>query len=510
MKLIAKLLGFEAGRNLVVLGVRDAEELDVRTADRVRLRSDGREVMAIATIARAFPQGRIGLFEEVASSLEVGEGSLVEVEAAPPPDSLAYVRKKLAGGRLREDEVRAIVRDIVSGYLSDVELAAFITAVYLWGFSIDEAYSFTKAMVETGETLNLGVKPVLDKHSMGGVPGDKTSLILVPVIASLGFYIPKTSSRAITSPAGTADRMEVLAPVALSVEEVRRVVLKVGGCIVWGGALGLAPADDMIIRVEYPLGVDPFYLPSILAKKVAVGSTHVVLDIPTGRGTKVKSVVEARDIAREFMDLASMLGLRMEAVVTYGDEPIGRAVGPALEAREALEALMGRGSPDLVNKAVGLAGVLLDMIEAGGRNAALDALRSGRALRKMREIIEEQGGDPNVRPEDLPVGDKRLTVRAEEDGYVMFIDNSLVARIGRLAGAPRDKGAGVMLYVKVGDRVRRGDPLFTVYAESGARLQAVEKLLEEALPVSVGRGAAARMLLERVLPKPKTITLLER
>ncbi|HDD33793.1 MAG TPA: thymidine phosphorylase, partial [Thermofilaceae archaeon] len=280
--------------------------------------------------------------------------------------------------------------------------------------------------------------------------------------------------------------------------------------IVWGGALGLAPADDMIIRVEYPLGVDPFYLPSILAKKVAVGSTHVVLDIPTGRGTKVKSVVEARDIAREFMDLASMLGLRMEAVVTYGDEPIGRAVGPALEAREALETLMGRGTPDLVNKAVGLAGVLLDMIGAGGRNAALEALRSGRALRKMREIIEEQGGDPNVRPEDLPVGDKRLTVRAEEDGYVMFIDNSLVARIGRLAGAPRDKGAGVMLYVKVGDRVRRGDPLFTVYAESGARLQAVEKLLEEALPVSVGRGAAARMLLERVLPKPKTITLLER
>ncbi|MGB9785694.1 MAG: AMP phosphorylase [Infirmifilum uzonense] len=499
MELRTKLLPYESIHHTVVLDQSLARKLDLKPNDRVRVQSKTKSIIAAVNIAKEFPNDSVGLYLNVAKTLGVNEGDLVEVEPTEPPKSLNTLRKKLSRGKITFDEALQLMRDVVEGVLSEVELAALVTAIHFQGLSIDEAYNLTVAMVETGKRLSLNRQTILDKHSLGGVPGDKTSLIVVPIIASLGFTIPKTSSRAITSPAGTADRMEALAPVNLSIEEMTRVIEKTNGCIVWGGALNLAPADDIIIRVEYPLGIDPFFVPSILAKKLAVGSTHVVLDIPTGRGTKARTIEEARRISYDFIELGSMLGLKLQAVATYAEEPLGYAVGPSLEAREALLALSTLKPMDLVDKAVTLAGTLLEMVGIqNGYEVAYEALRSGKAEKKLRQIIEAQGGNPEIKPEELPVGDKTYTYYAEEEGFVYYIDNPLVALIGKMAGAPLDKGAGVLLHVKIGDKVKPGDPLFTVYSSSSVKIQSVEKMLASSKVIGIGKIAGRKMLLERI------------
>ncbi len=492
MKLRAKLLGFATGgMGIVVLDDSIAKRLGVHPLDRVKITHNGKEVLAIVNVAKRLSSDgvdEVALYDEVAKALNVKEGDIVEVEPVEPPRSIAYIRSKLREERLGPEEIHEIVKDIVRGALNEVEIAALVTTLHHQGLSIEEAYYFTLAMVETGERLKLNKKPILDKHSLGGIPGDKTTILIVPIIASLGYIIPKTSSRAITSPAGTADRFEVLAPVDLSVEEMEEIVEKTGGCIVWGGALRLAPADDIIIRVEYPLAIDPFFIPSIMAKKAAVGSTHVVIDIPVGRDAKVSTLAQGERLAKDFIELGNKLGMHVEVALTSGDQPIGYAVGPALEAREALKTISGNGPEDLVNKATRLAGILLGMV--GNRNGeamAREALRLGKAEKKLREIIEAQGGDPRVKPEDIPVGEYTEVIKAKRKGRVLYINNRAIAQIARTAGAPRDKGAGILLRVKLGDVVDEGDPLMEIYAEKGYKLELALRLAEETMPIIVGK-----------------------
>lgn len=500
MKFKVRLLEIEAGGHLiVVMGSRDAERLGVVSSDRVRLKAEGFEAVAILNIAGEFPSGVLGVYREVASKLGLSEGGVVEVEPAERPESLSFVRKKIIGEKLTPGEMEMIVEDVVERHLSDVEMAAFVTALEIHGLSMEEAEALSLAMVKTGWTLNFGEGPILDKHSIGGVPGDKTTLLVVPIVAAAGYRIPKTSSRAITSPAGTADRMEALAPVALKADEIVEVMERVGGCIVWGGALDLAPADDLFIRVEYPLSIDPLLLPSIMSKKKAVGSTHVVIDIPTGRGAKVKTIGQANALAMDFIELGGRLGIEVECAITEGEQPIGHAIGPILEAREALETLKGRGPSDLMDKATTLAGILLEMVgESGGKRMAEELLGSRRAERKMREIIEAQGGDPEMEPEDLEPGRRWAELEAEEDGRVLWINNHHIAQIARAAGAPSDKGAGILLRVKMGDEIKRGDSLMMIYAESSKRLEEAVEMAEELRPIGVGERRGEKMLIAQI------------
>jgi AMP phosphorylase len=490
LRLRAKLLGLESGgKSVVILNKDDAEDMGVLALGRVRVGLGGRELTAIVNTTTALiGSGSIGICEEVRRALGASEGDELEVEPTPPPRSLHSIRNKLRGRKLAYGELLEIVRDVVEGNLSDIEIAAFVTALHAFGLDLDEATGLSMAMVATGNTLDLDRPLIVDKHSIGGVPGDKTTLLVVPIIAACGLTIPKSSSRAITSAAGTADRAEALMPVDLGIEEMRGVVERTNGCIVWGGSLHLAPADDLFIRVEHPLSIDPLLLPSIMSKKKAVGAKLLVVDIPCGRGAKVKTIGEADLLANDFMELGGRLGIQVRCAVTYGEQPIGYAIGPALEAREALGALMGRSAPpDLLDKAVDIAGILLDMAGRGdGRALALEALRSGRAEEKMREIIEAQGGDPEVGPEDIAIGDRRFEIRSERAGYVLWIDNASMAELARLAGCPRDKGAGILLHKKVGDRVEEGEPLFTIYAERGPKLQQAVEALEGMRAIGVG------------------------
>jgi AMP phosphorylase len=503
MQLIAEVLNITTGGNrIVLLSEQSANLLGVHSSDRINITYGGQQMIAIANIAENFPLNRIGLYEETALALGVKEDEPVNIQLAPLPESLFNVRAKLRGERLRDKDISGIVNDVVERHLSTVEIAAFLTALSIHGLSTAENESLSRAMVATGKTVSFGEGPILDKHSVGGIPGDKTSMLVVPIVAAAGYTIPKTSSRAITSPAGTADRVETLCPVNLSIDEIKAVVAKTNGCLVWGGSLELAPADDLFIQVEYPLGIDPMLLPSILSKKKAIGATHVVIDIPTGMGGKIKTRTEAYTLASDFVDLGKRLGLNIQCALTFGDQPLGCSIGPALEAREALVTLMGSGPPDLRDKAVSLAGMLFEMVGAeNGQAKAEEILDSGKAQAKMREIIEAQGGNPAVKPDDLPVGTEIVEVRSQHAGKVIWLSTEDIVRIARMAGAPKEKGAGLVLHAKLGETVHKDNVLFEIYAERSSKLASALELAKQLSPVVLTKKPAEKMILDQVPEK---------
>ncbi len=409
----------------------------------------------------------------------------------PYSEALELVKKSVKGKRLNKEEFKKIFKSMLENKLPDVALAAFVLRQEYIPFSPDETADLTLAMVEIGKTVDFGPNTV-DKHSIGGVPGNKVSLLIVPIIASTGLKIPKTSSRSITT-IGTADTMEVLAPVALRLEEVEEVVKKTNGCIVWGGALDIAPVDDLLIRkVERVLSIDPVsqMIASIMSKKLAMGAKFLVLDIPQGRGTKAETMDEAIKLSKLFTEISYRLGIRLEAAITYGDQPVGHAIGPALEAREALMTLEGNiVSTSLVEKATGLAGILLEMTGKAspgrGQEIAKKVLRSGKALKKMKEIIEAQGGDPKIKSSDIPVGQYTADIEAPVDGYVVSIDNRAIMAIAKAAGAPDDKGAGLIIHKKGGSYVKKGESLMTIYSSSESRLESAIAVARTSEPIVV-------------------------
>jgi len=514
MKLKVNLIHLDAGGKwIAILNIDDADELGVRSLGRIKIRTDRRELTAIVnTTSRIVHKGSIGIYDEAQPYLQIQEGDMVDVETSSPPNSLNYIRNRLRGRKLSREETGEIIRDIVRGELSEVEITSFVTSLHHFALDIDEATGLSLAMVETGNTLKLEKKFVVDKHSIGGVPGDKTTLLVVPIVAACGLTIPKSSSRAITSAAGTADRAEAYMPVNLGVEEMKRVLEKTDGCIVWGGALQLAPADDIFVQVEFPLSIDPLLLPSIISKKKAVGARFVVIDIPTGAEAKVKTMGEAQLLAQDFIELGRRLEMNIQCAITYGNQPIGHAIGPALEAREALENLMNlRLDHDLVDKATDIAGMLLEMTgRTNGQATAMEVLRSGRAEKKLREIIREQGGKPDIQPEDIPIGDYSLDVLAEESGLVLWMNNSRLVELARLAGSPKDKGAGVLLHKKLGEKVNVGDRLYTVYAEKAGKLEGVSRTLNGEAAVFVGQEMEMTLSQIKELKPPRERFMLER
>ncbi len=507
MELVAKILHITAGgRRIAILSDETANSLGVHSGDRISVTNANNKIIAIANIAKDIPQNRVGLYVEASQILNLKAGNKVDVQLAQIPESLVHVRAKIKGQRLREKDIANIVRDVVERHLSEVEISAFLTALNMHGLSMGESEAMSRAMVETGKTLDFGEAPILDKHSIGGIPGDKTSILVVPIIAAAGLTIPKTSSRAVTSPAGTADRVETLCPVNLKVEEIRETVRKTNGCLVWGGSLELAPADDLFIQVEYPLGIDPLMLPSIMSKKKAIGATHVVIDIPTGTGAKIKTMTEAYLLASDFVDLGKRLGLTVQCALTFGEQPLGCAVGPALEAREALTALMGEGPQDLLDKATSLAGLLFEMVGIeNGQRKAESIIQSGKAEQKLRQIIDVQGGNPKVRPEEIRVGGKTEILCADQSGRVLWINCENIAQIARAAGAPKEKAAGVVLKAKLGDVVKKDSPLFEIYADRGTKLESALELGRTLQPYVLSRKAEEQMVLDQVPAKASPI-----
>lgn len=502
MILNVKILNIDSGgKPFVFLNDKDADELNITASERVTIKSK-KKITAIVNISSIIKRGYLGVTEEVRKKLSLRQNTKVNLDIAPFPKSLQFIRNKLSGKKLLYPEIHEIVQDLVDGNLNENEISAFVTALHLDKLDLDEATNLSRSMVETGKTLNINKKIVIDKHSIGGVPGDKTTLLVVPIIASEGFTIPKTSSRAITSAAGTADRAEILMPVEFSITKMMEILKKSNGCIVWGGSIELAPADDIFVKTEFSLHIDPLLLPSIMSKKKAVGATHLVVDIPTGRGAKVKTTGEADLLARDIIELGRRLGIHTHCVVTFGEQPIGNTVGPALEAKEALEVLMNQKKvPDLIDKTCNIAGSMFELLGKGnGYSLAKKILESGRAEQKMREIIKAQGGNPSICPEDIPIGKYSLRVCSEKSGQVLWIENRIIVEIGRAAGAPKDKGAGIVFNKKIGDSVEKGELLFTTYSEQSYKIERVKYILSTQIPIGVGK--TSDMLIHTITQSP--------
>lgn len=495
LQLRVRIIDFDLGSHEVFLNASDARGYGLQALDRVNLRPNGTAETYSASVslaAEAIPPGAVGVPRTLAQKWRFQESAGVGITPAQRPRSVEFIRKKLDGKTLSNEEMRTIISDIAQHNLSDVELTAYACAMYVHDMTIDETVACIEAMVDTGETISFSRSPVLDVHSIGGVPGNKYAPITVSIVAANGFVIPKTSSRAISSACGTADFMEVVAPVQFSATDVKRIAEKVGGTLCWGGGVNLAPADDAIIRVEYPLAVDPHaqLIASVLAKKKAVGAQYVVIEIPTGEGAKVQTEEKARDLARDFISVGERVGIRVQCAITYGGQPLGRAIGPVLEIKEALTVLEGADSPSsIVEKACSLAGMLLELGGAAtkghGFDLALKTLRSGKALAKFREIIGAQGGDPAVTSARLEPGKYRAEITSQHRGYVETIGSRKMVQIARAAGSPRDRGAGIYLHNKRGDRVEIGDPVFTIYADHEHRLQEAVALANQLRPVLI-------------------------
>lgn len=442
---------------------------------RVRVALGERHIIATLNIvgSELLRVDEASLSEGAWLALGAREAAVVEVSHPEPLDSLGALRAKVYGRRVQLPAWREIIADVIAGHYSDLHLAALVTSCAGDRLDLDETIALTQAMLEAGDRLDWGRPVVVDKHCVGGLPGNRTTPIVVPIVAAAGMTIPKTSSRAITSPAGTADTMEVIAPVDLDLTQMRRVVEHEGGCIVWGGNVRLSPADDLLIRVERPLDFDSEgqLVASVLSKKIAAGSTHILIDMPIGPTAKVRDEAAAAALSARLEAVGAALGAQVRVHRSVGTQPVGRGIGPALEARDLLAVLRREpgAPPDLRERAVTLAGLVMEMAPGTARGSGLAAaeriLADGSALAKFEAICRAQGGmrEPLVAP---------LThvVTAARGGICAAIDNRRIARVAKLAGAPRAQAAGVDLHVKLGQRCGSGEPLYTVHAQARGEL----------------------------------------
>jgi len=487
MRLKVKDMDIATGGPLVaILNKEDALKFDLHHTDRIKIIKGRKIETAVVDIARskkAVPRGSIGVFEEVVDSLKLKNNDIVRIKLARKPLSIAFIKKKLDGITLTRKEIDQIVWDIVHNKLSSTELTYFVAASYTNVMTIEETIMLTKAMAKHGDTLKLKKYPIIDKHSIGGIPGNRTTMVLVPIIAAAGLTMPKTSSKSITSPAGTADTMAVLANVSFPISKMRKIIQKTNGCIVWGGSLNLAPADDKIISVERSLEIDAEsqLLASIMAKKYSVSSTHILIDIPTGEGSKVKNKFEAMHLKKNFEAIGKKLRKHIKVLLTDGTQPVGNGIGPALEARDILWLLKRdpRRPLDLEKKCIMMASEIFRMVRIkNGRKKALEILNSGKAYDKMVEIIKAQQGTL-VNPDKIKIGKYKYDVTSNRSCIVKSIGNKLISRVARVAGAPDDKGAGVYLYKHTGSKVKKNDKLFTIYSESKEKLKYAKEILTQ-------------------------------
>lgn len=501
MSLKVKTLYLIAGRPIAILHEETAKKYNLHAGDRIRLKNRGKTIVAPIDITGGttiLTKNEIALSKEITDELKLKKNASIEISAALKPLSVNYISKKLHDKELSYTEIYSIVSAIVNNELTEAEVAYFVSGVYLCGMSLDEIVSLTRAMVRTGQRLDLRNKIIIDKHSIGGVAGNRTTPIVTSIIGAfidkykLDAVMPKTSSRAITSAAGTADVIETIAKVEFSVPEVKKILQKASACLVWGGSLGFAPADDKIIHAERILNLDPEaqLIASILSKKLAVNATHILIDIAYGKSAKVKTISDAIDLKKRFESVAKHFNLNLRCLTTKGDQPIGNGIGPALEIRDILAVLQREETRpvDLEKKSLYLASELLSFVTKMPKKEAYNdaklLLESGEAFKKFKQIIEAQGGSLSNLDKKLKLASFKTEIGARKTGKIIEIDNKKIASITRIIGCPADTGAGIFLHKHAGDPVKKNEPLFTIYAETKDKLNYARHISERIMPVT--------------------------
>lgn len=418
-------------------------------------------------------ENEASLSEFAWQTLDAKVGDLIFLDHLEPVDSMTHVRSKIHGNKLSAKAYSEIIQDVSHNKYSNIELAAFITACAADNMGIQEIIDLTQAMIHSGTRLNWTESVVLDKHCVGGLPGNRTTPIVTSIVSTAGYYMPKTSSRAITSSSGTADVMECFTNVDLNIDQIKNTVQLEGACLAWGGNLDLSPADDILIKIEKALDIDSEaqMMASVLSKKVSAGSTHVIIDIPVGPTAKIKTHSQAQKLTYYFKVVGEAMNLNIEVLITDGSQPVGRGIGPALEAQDVLAVLQNKDDApqDLKKRALTLASNLLvmtgDYSVAEAKTTTYNILSSGQAYTKFKAICKAQGRFQLPKTASL-----NKEIYANSTGIVSSIDNRKLARVAKLSGAPESPAAGLKLNVQLGQRVEKGDRLFTIFSESNGEL----------------------------------------
>ncbi len=485
MKLKVRILKFFAGKPVCMIHEKTAEKMSLHVDNRVLIKKRNRKIIAIAEIVSGLLKpNEIAVSEDIVRYLDLRNRSKVEVEITSRPHSIELIKRKLKGQELTKEEVNEIIRDIANNALTEAEVAFFISAVYSQDMSLKETKYLIKSMVDTGSQLRLRGK-ITDKHCIGGVAGNRTTPIIISICSSLGLIMPKTSSRAITSAAGTADVIETLARVDFSIKKIKKIIKKTNACFVWGGALGLAPVDDKIIKIGKIVKIDSTaqLIASILSKKISVDSKYILIDIPYGKSAKVTRS-NAKKLKNKFLKLGREFDLKLEVVLTDGREPIGNGIGPVLEMIDVLKVLRRKQGPDdLEGKSIMLAGRLLEMTgkakKGKGIKLAQEVLDSGKAFKKFKQILKAQEG----KIKKLKLGRFTYTIRAKRRMKIKHINNKLISTLARHAGSPEDKPAGIYLYKKTNQVVEKGEKIMTIYAVSEEKLKHAKNFYKKNNPI---------------------------
>ena len=470
MKLKIKKLKFLAGRPVCMMHEDTAKKLSLHVGNRVLIEKGKKKIISIVDIVGGIVfKNQIAVSDSIIRKLHLDSTNYVEVSVVKKPLSIGIIKKKLEGHRLSKKEIYEIIENIANNSLTEVEIAFFVSAVYSKGMSMTETKNLTQAMVDIGNQLKLKGK-IFDKHSIGGIAGNRTTPIVTAICASAGLKMPKTSSRAITSAAGTADVIETIAKVDFSIPEIKKIIKKTNACFVWGGALGLAPTDDKIIKIERIVNIDSTsqLLASILSKKISAGSKYILIDIPYGNSAKV-SKNEAKKLKRAFIILSKKFNLNLKVLLTDGNEPIGNGIGPVLEMIDIIKVLTRKDSPiDLEEKSLKLSAELLRL---AGKDPKLakEILDSGKAYKKFLEIIKAQKGNINKLKKLQP--NFSFNIRTKSKRKIKHIDNKLINRLARHAGCPEDKAAGIYIHKKKNQIIKRGDKILTIFTTSKEKMK---------------------------------------
>lgn len=408
----------------------------------------------------------LGLNTEAFTALNLPEGANVNISLAGFPPSLSSVQRKVAGNILSSSEYSSIIRDITDKRYSNMDISSFLVASGSF-MTASEVLSLTEALVGDDVIRWDDENIVVDHHCLGGVPGNKTDIIITAIVAAYGLPIPKTASRSLTSCAGVADTFSVLANVDISEDKLHQLIKEHRGAIADYNTLPIAPASKIIASVERAIGItqQQHIVAEILAIKLATGITHLVLDIPVGSTSRIKSTNEAMRIRKLVEYIGDMLSIEIDAVITDGSEPIGNGIGAVLEARDVMKILRNKedAPQDLLEKSLFLAGRILEFdpkLRGGqGYHVAKEILTSGRALETLSRIIYAQGKAPQAQ-----LGHLTRDIISAKSGVVESIDNKRINKIGILAGASQYPGAGLDLLKKVGDVVESGEPLYRIHS----------------------------------------------
>ena len=493
MKLKAKLLKWSAGIPVVMLNKNTASQIGVHALERISIKTISKHPKEMSTIIDITGDGKIkeneiAISTEIQKRIELRNGQKIDVNFASIPQSLTFIKKKLNKEQLSEKEINEIVKDIVNNSLSDAEIALFVSAMYEHGLVMKETIFLINSILKSGNKLKLRKKFITDKHSIGGIPGNRTTPLVVSICAAAGLTMPKNSSRAITSAAGTADVIETIAKVEFSIDELKKIIKKTNACMVLGGYIGLVPADSEIIRVEKMVGIDPEaqLLASIMSKKLAVGSRYILIDIPYGKTAKV-SKKKAIDLKKKFEYLGDHYKRKLKCVLTDGSQPIGNGIGPVLELIDIIKMLDPKenGPKDLEKKSLFLSGEILEMTgkakKGNGSEMAKEILYSGEAFKKFKQIIAAQGG--NLKR--IKKAKFKKDILMKRNGKIIEIDNIKINFLARITGCPVDKSAGLYLHHHVGNKLNKGEKILTIYSESKSRLGQAIKFYKEKKPIKI-------------------------